>query len=84
MLRLHGVTLTPQDAENLATTLLEEGLSPVSVATADLIRRAVRLGFDSVTLTPAQSAAIIAVLNEPLGRTLVALRDKLTRDLERS
>ena len=79
MLRLHGVTLTPQDAANLADTLLAEG-SPASVATAELIQRAVRLQFASVTLTPIQSEAIVAVLKDPLGRTLATLRDKLARD----
>jgi hypothetical protein len=80
MLRLHGVSLTPQDAAHLADTLLNEGSTETAVATAELIRRAVRLEFDSVTLTPAQSDALLAVLKDPLGRTLTTLRDRLTRD----
>jgi hypothetical protein len=79
VLRLHGVTLTPQDAANLAATLLAEG-SPASVASAELIQRAVRLEFASVTLTPLQRDAILAVLKDPLGRTLVELRDRLALD----
>ena len=79
MLRLNGVSLTPQDATNLADRLLAEG-SLASSLTADLIQRAVQLQFDSVTLTPAQSDAIVAVLNDPLGKSLTALRDKLARD----
>jgi hypothetical protein len=79
MLRLHGVTLTPQDATNLADTLLAEG-SPASVATGQLIQRAVRLQFASITLTPPQTDAIVAVLKDPLGRTLADLRGKLARD----
>lgn len=79
MLRLHGVSLTPQDAANLADTLLAEG-SPGSVTTAELIQRAVRLQFASVTLTPAQGEAIVAVLKDPLGRTLAELRGRLARD----
>jgi hypothetical protein len=79
MLRLHGVSLTPQDAANLADTLLAEG-SPASVVTAELIQRAVRLQFASVTLTPAQSDAIVGVLKDPLGRTLLTLRDRLAID----
>ena len=79
MLRLHGVTLTPQDAANLAELLIAEG-SETSVATGALIQRAVRLEFASVTLTPAQTQAVVAVLKDPLGRTLTTLRDRLTRD----
>jgi hypothetical protein len=79
MLRLHGVSLTPQDAANLADALLAEG-SPASVTTAELIQRAMRLEFASVTLTPTQSEAIVAVLKDPLGRTLAALRESLARD----
>ena len=79
MLRLHGVSLSPQDATNLAATLLAEG-SPVSVATGELIQRAVRLKFDSVTLTPVQGEAIVAVLQDPLGQTLATLRDRLAID----
>jgi hypothetical protein len=79
VLRLHGVSLTPQDAANLVDTLHAEG-SPVSVTTAELIQRAVRLQFASVTLTPTQSEAIVAVLKDPLGRSLVALRDRLAID----
>ena len=79
MLRLNGVSLTPQDATNIADRLLADG-TPTAVATAELIRRAVQLQFDSVTLTSVQSKAIVAVLNDPLGRTLTALRDRLARD----
>jgi hypothetical protein len=79
VLRLHGVTFTPQDAANLAATLFAEG-SPASVACAELIQRAVRLEFASVTLTPLQRDAILDVLKDPLGRTLVELRDRLALD----
>ena len=83
MLRLQGVTLTPQDAANLAELLIAEG-SETSVATGALIQRAVRLEFASVTLTPAQTQAVAAVLKEPLGRTFLTLRDRLTRDRDRN
>jgi hypothetical protein len=79
MLRLHGVSLTPRTRRTFADTLLAEG-SPASVTTAELIQRAVRLEFASVTLTPTQCEAIVAVLKDPLGRTLAALRDRLALD----
>ena len=38
----------------------------------------------SITLTPAQTQAVVAVLKDPLGNTLTTLRDRLTRDPDRN